>query len=46
METVIEGWVASNGKLGMVAYLNGGIYSVFAPDSTVWHPPGMRQAGE
>ena len=31
-ETVIAGWVASNGNLGMVALLNGGIYSVVAPD--------------
>jgi len=31
-EIIIAGWVASNGNLGMIAYLNGGIYSVSAPD--------------
>jgi hypothetical protein len=51
-ETVIAGWVASNGNLGMVAFLNGGVYSVVAPDqyslASAWDEAsgGMMGAGD
>ena len=31
-QTVIQGWIASNGNLAMVAYLNGVVFSIVAPD--------------
>ena len=51
-QTFIAGWVASNGNLGMVAFLNGGIYSVVAPDmyglASDWDEAsgGMMGAGD
>ena len=51
-QTFIAGWVAPNGNLGMVAFLNGGIYSVFVPDqyglASAWDEAsgGMMGAGD